>query len=380
MQQNRSNKLTKINIMKTFKHKLSLAAVIAGALAAQAVQAQTVTTIVGGNATQKIIQDRITNAVLQAGSAYYVNSTNSQIFTYVGYLRNDSTYVQLNFNLTGGAGAITDLYSNNPVAIYNNSTAIPTAAVSITGPGTIGLTGAQISSLTQTPTLVSPVVFVINTNLPNSLAGVSNLTSRQAGYLEANGLQSGSGGPALITYDVGGSSLSDPLYFVGRNSLSAVRQVTDANIYYSPFNALVDPVNYPVVNWTTNGTAWAGASSGSQVIAIQNVLSNSIGTVAIGDVPASNYKILSYEGVPFSVTNVETGAYPIWGTERYLYLTSGTYAPTAGQLDAITNLVSAVKNPTFESGNSLFVGKYVPLTGLQVTRDLNYDGGLIALP
>jgi hypothetical protein len=130
-------------------------------------------------------------------------------------------------------------------------------------------------------------------------------------------------------------------------------------------------------------TTWPGAANGPGVTNILNVLSNSVGTLAVGDLNPS-LTVLSYQGVPFSTNNVQNGSYTIWGVERYLYKQTGTYAPGAEQLTIIDNLVSAVTDQTYESTSSLFVGKYVQLRDFNTagtSRDLNYDGeGIITAP
>ncbi len=117
--------------MKTLIKKLALAAV-AGAFLAPAAQATTTRIVfVGGNATQKIIQDRVTNSVLNAGSTYSVNSTNSTIFSYVGTLASDSSSVELDFNLTGGAGAIIDLTNATPTQVVVADNSLETQGIEI---------------------------------------------------------------------------------------------------------------------------------------------------------------------------------------------------------------------------------------------------------
>ncbi len=371
--------------MKNIIKKLSMASV-AGALFAPVVQVQatTVVTFVGGNATISLIQSAVTNTVLQGGSTFNVNSTNANIFTYTGFLASNGDSVQLNFNLTGGAGGILDLYNQTQVVIYDNSLAYPTAAVSITGPLTVGLTSAQLSNLVETNSLVAPVVFVKSPVVPNSISGISNLSSRQASFLEHySGIQ---GHNTLTTSALGGSSTSDALYFVGRNTLSAVRNVIDANIY---FDTLLPSAS--VINWTTNASgvpieypSVGGAGSGAEVVNILNVISNSIGTVSIGNV--GSLTTLSYEGVPFSVANVENGSYPLWNYERYLYGATGNSAsipvPTGDSLTSIQNLVNTLQSGSFET-SSVFTNKYVPLQALQTTgvyRDEDDDGDIINLP
>ncbi len=88
---------------------------------------------------------------------------------------------------------------------------------------------------------------------------------------------------------------------------------------------------------------------------------------------------MSYEGVPYSVTNVQNGSYPIWGYERWAYLKTGqTGAPSPNQLTVINALLSAVTNATYQATSPVFIGNFVPLSGLQVDR--SSDGGPIFIP
>ena len=85
---------------------------------------------------------------------------------------------------------------------------------------------------------------------------------------------------------------------------------------------------------------------------------------------------IAYEGVPYSVTNVENGSYPLWGYDHWFYPKVGQAgAPSANQLNVITNLLAAVTNVTFQTTSPVVVGNFVPYSGLQVKR--NADGGPI---
>jgi hypothetical protein len=212
---------------------------------------------------------------------------------------------------------------------------------------------------------VVPFVYVKNDALPNTIHGVTNLTQRQAAYLEA---ASGT----LPTAYFGGESTSDLLYLVGRDTGAAVRQIIDASIYFSGTPAF----------WTTNVAPnpalppipFGGHSGGAGVVADLGIIPNAIGTVSVQDI--GTLTPLSYEGVPFSTANVAKGFYPIWGYERWLYKTSGSGQPTAQQLAVINALLAAVTDNTFQHTSSTVVGKFVPLGDLEVERTV--DGGPIS--
>jgi hypothetical protein len=88
---------------------------------------------------------------------------------------------------------------------------------------------------------------------------------------------------------------------------------------------------------------------------------------------------LSYEGVPYSVTNVENGSYPLWGYENYYYITSGTGTPSSQQLAVINTFYQSVTNATFESTDPVFVGNFIPNSSLKVQR-LSDGGQITPLP
>jgi len=325
---------------------------------------------VGGNATIKLVQDRIPHIL--TGSALTVNSTNSLIFRYTGTLGGKT--VQWDWNLTGGAGAILDIANQHPVTLADNTSSIPVHATTITAPETVNI---DPSAFTQDITLVSPVVFVKNAGPNNDLASITNLTQRQAALLESSG-------GTLPTAFFGGSTNSNnipanALYFVGRNSSAAVRQVADANIYATgAINYTTNNSGQPILYLDGLGNP-SGAGSGSEVVNIVKAIPNSIGTVAAQDI--GTLPTLSYEGVPYSTSNIINGTYPVWGYERYIYYTPGTsaLAPSNDQLSLIQALEAAVEDPTFQTTSSLFINKFVSYGAVNsnVQRNIHVDGGPI---
>ncbi len=345
--------------------------VIAGVVLSPALQAADINLVtVGGNASIKLVQDRIPHIL--TGAVLANNATNTLIFRYTGTF--GSKTVQWDWNLTGGAGAILDIANQTPVTLADNTTAIPVHATTVTAPETVGI---DPSAFSQDITLVAPVVFVKNPGPNNDLAGITNLTQRNAAYL------AGSGGTLPTAY-FGGSTNSNSipanaLYFVGRNNISAVRQVADASIFDTgviDFNTNNAGQPTPYLDGLGNPS---GAGSGTEVVNIVKAIPNSIGTVAAQDV--GTLPTLSYEGVPFSVSNVINGTYPIWGYERYIYYTPGTsnLAPSNDQLSLIQALETAVEDPTFQTTSSLFINKFVSYSAVNavVQRNIHVDGGPI---
>jgi hypothetical protein len=228
-------------------------------------------------------------------------------------------------------------------------------------------------------------VYVKNPAKSPNLAGVTNLTQRQAAYLQ------GASG-TLPSAFFGGSSTTDVVYVVGRDTGAAVRQIIDANVHFTgtpsfyttnrqafitnaAFNAAFsgiysnNPVGAPVPN------PLGGHNSGALVVADLNVLTNTIGTVSSGDI--STFTPLSYEGHQPTTLNIGKGAYPIWGYERWYIKNTGAGQPSANQLTVINALRNAVTDFTYQhaAGNAFAVGKFVPLGDLEVERTT--DGGPI---
>jgi hypothetical protein len=348
--------------MKT-AYLTTVATILIGIATAPFLHAQTTVLFAGGNASQTVLYDRVTNILTGGISSVVVSSTNSTVRTYIGTISDQTNLgtITIEFSLLGAVQGMDDLVNQNGEETADKQSLVPTVAVSSTSPDAVGI---DPSAFTSTETLVVPYAYIKKSSLSPNLAGVTNLTQRQAAYFE------GAAG-TLPSAFFGGSSTNDTVYLVPRNTSSAVRTEIDANIYFTG----------TIAAWTTNGgTSTAipdpngGQSSGSGVKNVLNNLPNAIGTVAASDI--GSYTTIAYEGVPFSITNVESGSYPLWGYERWLYLPTGTQgAPSANQLAVINTLLGAVTNAAFQSTGTVFVGNFAPLGGLQVSR--SSDGGPI---
>ncbi len=317
----------------------------------------------GGNASQTVLYDRITNILTGGISGVTISSTNSTVRTYQGTITSlpGLGTVTIDFSLLGAVGGFQDLAGGNDENTALSNRLAPTVVVSSTSPEAVAI---DPTPFVQTRTLVVPFVFIKNPAKAPNLASVTNLTQRQAAYLE--------GAAGFLPASFFGGTSTNPVYLVPRNTASAVRTETDLNIYFSG----------TISAWTTNGSGQpipdpnGGQSSGGNVRGVVNALTNAIGTVAVQDL--STETPLNYEGVPYSVTNVENGSYPLWGFERWAYLKSGGGAPSPNQLLVINALLSAVTNATYQTTSPVFVGNFVPLGGLQVDR--SSDGGPIFIP
>jgi hypothetical protein len=332
----------------------------------------------GGNASQNVLYDRVTNVLSGGITSFTVSLTNATVRTYKGTISGQPGLgtVTIDFSLLGAVGGFQDLATQTPEVTALTNTLAPTVAVSSTSPEAVAI---DPSPFVQTRTLVVPFVFIKNPAKSPALANVTNLTQRQAAYLE--------GAAGYIPATFFGGTGTNPVYLVARNTAAAVRTEIDLNIYFSS----------TISSWVTNQGSFAGLggvyattpiglpvpdpnggqASGALVRTFVNAITNSIGTVAVQDL--STLTPLNYEGVPYSVTNVQNGSYPIWGYERWAYAKNAQPgAPSPNQLTVINALLSAVTNATFQATSPVFVGNFVPLVGLQVER--SSDGGPIFLP
>ena len=278
-------------------------------------QSLTVVTISGGNASSAWTWNQVTNAFGGAGTVKTVGSTSSSTVrsfqgTLAGLPNYPSVNVELDFILNGAVGGLQDItFGNVETNALGGYTNTPTLVISSTTPDAVGLSS---SGFNEAKSLVAPYAFVRNplTSGPG-LVTVSNLTQRQAAYLE------GSAGTNFHSAYIGGSSTSDSVYLVGRNTASAVRTETDATIYFTG----------SLETYTTNSAGQpildpaGGQSSGSNIRILLSLITNSIGTVALQDVKTNIP--LNFEGYSLTPSNVIYGNYPLWGYEHYYWLNSG---------------------------------------------------------
>jgi hypothetical protein len=340
---------------------------LAGFAVVSDARAQTSVLFAGGNASQTVLYDRVTNILTGGITSVTISPANSTVRTYVGTIAGQSGLgtVTINFSLLGAGQGLQDLLGQNPEALAIGGSAVPTVAVSSASPEAAIDNDSTI--LTATKTLVVPYAFIKNSAESPNLANVTNLTQRQVAYLE------GAAG-TLPSAFFGGASTNDTVYLVPRNKASAVRLEIDANIYFTG----------TIAAWTTNGTGNPGTpipdpnggqNSGSAVRNVLKALPNAIGTVAAQDI--STDTPLAYEGVPYSIANVENGSYPLWFYEQWFWPNSNQQgAPSPNQLIVINGLLGAVTDTNFQANSSVFVGNFAPLNDLQVQRFS--DGGPIS--
>jgi hypothetical protein len=354
--------------MKTSSLKPNLIAglLFASLALAANTQAQSITevTISGGNASSSVLWYQVTN---QFAPVTTVGSTSSStVRSFQGYLSSlpgSSPNVQLDFILNGAVGGLQDIINQNVETNASGvATNVPVLVVSSTSPEAVGLSSSPFNEF---KTLIAPYAFIKNPvpALAPGLLTVSNLTQRQAAYLE------GSAGPNFHSAYIGGLYTNDSVYLVGRNTASAVRTETDANVYFTG----------TLATYTTNSAGLpildpaGGQASGSTIRVLLGIITNAIGTVGLSDVKTNI--ALSYEGYSDTASNVEYGNYPLWGYEHWYTLKSGQGAPTTAQLTVITNLLAGVTNLTFQTTNPVFTNSFVPYSGLKVQRAV--DGGPI---
>ena len=349
--------------MKELGFRLLTAAgiALAGLALNPSLRADTTVLFAGGNASQNVLYDRVTNILTGGVSSVTITPTNSTVRTYVGTISGQPGLgnVTIHFSLLGAITGLQDLSAQNDETTATTNSLPPTVAVSSTSPEAVGV---NASAFVGNQTLVVPYAYIKAPNATD-LAGITNLTQRQVYYLE------GTAGTVPISY-YGGTN-TNYLYFVARNTASAVRTETDANVYFTgtPATYVTNSAGQPILD------SKGGQSSGANVRAQVAAIGDAIGTVAASDI--STFTTIPYEGVPYGITNVENGSYPLWFYESWFYEGAGQQgAPSAAQSYVINALYSAVTDTNFQATNTLvFVNKFAPLSGMQVSRST--DGGPI---
>jgi len=358
-----------------FKPLILAGTVLAGLSLTPGLRANTEVVIAGGNASSAILFDRATN-VLNGGAITAYGLSSSIVRSYQGTIAGQPGLgtVTLDYVLNGAVGGLQDIEAGNPqTTASGNNTLPPTLVDSSTTPGAVAL---DPSVLTGLPVYVVPYVFFRNAGTGSGdSAGITNLTARQAAYLEGAG--------ATIPASFFGGAGTNPVYFIGRNNQSAVRTETDLNIGFTgtlkTYYTNSTGGNVPILDTTSvdaNGNPDPGLSSGSVLYNTVLVVSNSIGNAAVKDAKAAGVLRLTYEGVPYSYSNVVTGSYPLWYYESYYYKNTGSGQPTAAQQTIINLLYGSVTNSAY-TVSSLYTNNYIPEPALIVKR--GFDGGAITL-
>jgi hypothetical protein len=359
--------MKKMNLKKFIAVGLTLA----GATIIPNAQANVQVFLVGGSASQSVIYDRATNlfnggtfTVKGGGSSAIAQFSGTSTNALISGFGTITVDINLNNGAIDGLQALVNQLPNADDTNYSSgvsSPQVPTFVDSATSPDVVGVSS---SGLTALPTYVVPLVYIKNTNSADS-AAITNLTQRQAVTLETSS-------PLQAAY-YGGNS-TNYIYFVGRNNEAAVRTEIDLNIYN---NGSINTYHTNGISNTPqlDGSSDPGLSSGGLVTSTVLAITNSIGTVAVQNIK-TGVGALAYEGVPYSVTNVINGSYPLWGYENYYYITSGTGTPSSAQQAVVTAFYNLVTDPAFQSStNKVFGSNFIPNAALRVSR--NSDGGQI---
>ena len=331
--------------------------------------------IAGGNASSSVLFNRATN-VLSGGITQTYGLSSSTVRSYQGTISGQPGLgtVTIDYVLNGAVGGLQDIEAQNPqtTAIPGDNTLPPTLVDSSTSPGAVAL---DPSVLTPLPAYVVPYVFIKNFGASSTdSATITNLTARQAAYLEGAG--------ATLPSSFFGGAGTNPVYFIGRNNQSAVRTETDLNIGFTgtlkTYYTNAAGGNVPILDTTSvdaSGNPDPGLSSGSVLYNTVIVVSNSIGNVAVSNAKSGAAR-LTYEGVSYSYNNVINGSYPLWYYESYFYKNTGAGQPTAAQQTVINLFYQSVTNAAFTI-DPVYTNSYIPEPALTVKR--GFDGGPITL-
>ena len=272
----------------------------------------------------------------------------------------------LDFVLNGAVGGLIDISQGNPETTAAGGSLVPTVVDSSTSPDVVGVSPGQFTSL---PTYIVPYIFIKNANSANT-ATITNLTQRQAAVLEASG--------ATIPASFFGGTGTNVIYFIGRNKDSAVRTEIDLNIQAYGFQTYTTNAAGQIVQDTSGvdqeGNLDPGRTSAGALVNDVKVITNAIGTIAVQNIK-SGVTPLAYEGVSYSISNVLSGSYPLWGYENYYYLTS---LNNASQLAVINLLYNSVTNAAFQSiNNPVFTNFFIPYSSVNAQIQPRADGGPI---
>jgi len=355
--------------MKEFNIKKSIVTglVFAGLAVASSVHADVEVLISGGNASSSVLFDRATN--LFGGTFTHVyGGSSSTVRTYVGTIPGQPGLgtVTLDLVLNGAVGGLIDISQGNPETTAAGNSLVPTVVDSSTSPDVVGVNPSLFSSL---PTYIVPYIFIKNSSSTDT-ATITNLTQRQAALLESAG--------ATVPASFFGGTGTNVIYFVGRNRDSAVRTEIDLNIQANGFQTYTTNGLGQIVQDTSGldqeGNIDPGLTSASTLVNIVKYITNSIGTIAVQNIK-SGVTPLSYEGVPYSTTNVINGSYPLWGYENYYYLTT---LNNASQRQVINLLYNSVTNSTFQNiSNPVFTNFFIPYSLVNAQIQPRADGGPI---
>jgi hypothetical protein len=359
----------KASNLRIIKKSIVAALAVAGLTAVPALRANIEVFLVGGSASQSVLYDRATNffgggtfTVKGGGSSAIAQFSGTSTNTALSGFGTITLDINVNNGALDGLQALVGQVANADDTNYSSGPLTPQVPTFVDSAASAAASGYSSANLTALATYVVPLIYIKNTNSIDT-AGITNLTQRQAVTLET---------ASVGTTYFGGTS-TNLVYFVGRNNESAVRTEIDLNIYNS--GQIVSYYTNSLGQPTLDASGDPGLNSGGVDANTVLVLTNAIGEVAVQNLK-KGLAALAYEGVPYSVTNVINGSYPLWGFENYYYVSTGnTGTPSAAQLAVINNFYQSVTNATFEATSPVFVGNFIPNSALEVQRFS--DGGPI---
>ena len=350
--------------------KLTAAALFALAFAGVA-SAQTTVRITGSTAFRAATQTAIGN-ILNPGYTYaYIGSSlnGANQSTFVGTTKTGNISVIIKCSFAGSVGGVQTIAQQSPVVTTASPYISETNALATTGlvltagtatfdspanadiamsdtyQSSTAFTGTGYNTLTDTVVGVVPFVWTkgisSDTAVAASLANVTNITP-----LLARAVLTGSGTPlSMFTGATADSTVF--VYAMGRDEDSGTRLTTYAE---SGFGIFGSPIQYQATVASGAITAIAayqaqtilgisytaghsGYSSGGTLATTLNTpvaaaardsLSSKFALIAYFGVNDANgvnggANNLTYNGVPYSVANVQEGRYTFWGYEHVMY-------------------------------------------------------------
>jgi hypothetical protein len=339
-----------------------LLALATGSLFATAAQAQIEVVITGATAFRSIVQDRIPNYLLTGVTTIRATNAGVEVITYTGNLANVSPSLNgqpaiIRTSFTGSGKGLSDVYTGTPVqcALATGTLVAKTPDIAFSDAYPASVTPPLKTTDFDTVTNVGVVPFVF---VAHNTTGITNITQDQVELLmTASGVM-----PASF---LGGAN-GNPVYLVGRDNESGTRIVTFKCVAFTG-----EPIQWAKVGgvWvTTNGFA-----SSSIVRSVTAANADAIGYMTASDALAivGSARTLTYNGVAYNTANVLNGSYSIWGYE----IAAARVGIGANQKTVFRALAAAIADPTYQTTNPNYVGKYEVISQMQVER--SGDGAVI---
>ena len=361
-----------------------LVTAVAGALLGTMAQAQVNVVITGSTAFRAITFSRVQSLFDSHFSVY--GDTNNGPGTYYGTVSNaipslHNTPVTICLSFSGSGAGMAAVDAQTPVPVVNtagqNVNMVPNIAMSDVWPEAAQ---PSLNSSDFTDAIVGVMPFVWVHNNSADLAGVTNITREQAQLLMVASGVITNGGQAIFGMPCSylGSTSTNPIYLMARDSGSGTRISIQSDIGYTGTDPLLfgwDAANQhliPSTGYSSTGTLRTSIVQNSSADIISYLGYSDAALIA--GTGAGTATTMSYEGVPFSIANVQSGAYPVWSYEHLLNAANGLSAQQQLVHDA---LAAAITSPSFQTNSvlTLYSASFVDQANMKVSRGA--DGGPI---